>query len=480
MPDSRNLYPIRFLYAFLAVLAWSPLPKASNRVWSQSLLCILIMSLAMALVAYTTYKNKNPLPQLSPHKWPVLLLGVVALWTTFQTIPLPFAVIDFLSPNAAAIYEMAQLDRFTLSLEPSETLQMAILSWSLWLFFVMTILLADSPDRMRLLMHTIVLCGVFQAVYGSFMTLSGLEYGFFHKKEFFLGRATGTFVARAHLAGYLEMCLAVGIGLLVASLSRRSNPGWRKKLGHVLDTLLGPKMRLRIFLALMVIALVLTRSRMGNTAFFIALPVCGIGMMLIQGKLNRGAIILIASLMLVDFLIVGQWFGFDELAERIENTSAQTENRDETIRDTLTMLQDYPLTGTGNGTYFSAFPQYQGPDIGGFWDHAHNDYLEFAVELGAIGFAPLALLVILSLIKSITFLKKRHDQLARGVAFAATMGIMSLLIHSTVDFNLHIPANALLFIVILAMASIAGTLPRTKRHKDDAGERDARSTNSSY
>ena len=388
-----NRYPIQFLYAYLAILIWSPLPKASNRVWSQSLLCMLIMGLAMALVAFTTVKNKNPLPQLTLHKWPILLLGIVALWSTIQTFPLPFAVIEVLSPGAASIYDMAQLDRFTLSLEPSETLQMAVLSWSLWLFFVMTILLVDTPDRMKTLMHTIVLCGVFQAVYGSFMTLSGLEYGFFHKKEFFLGRATGTFVARAHLAGYLEMCLAVGIGLLVASLNRRHHESWRRKLGHLLDTLLGPKMQLRIFLAFMVIALELTRSRMGNTAFFVALPVCGIGMMLIQGKLHRGAIILIASLMLVDFLIVGQWFGFDELAERIETTSAETESRDETIRDTLTMLNDYKITGIGNGTYYSSFPQYQGPDISGFWDHAHNDYLEFALELGMIGFLPLAMVM---------------------------------------------------------------------------------------
>jgi len=463
MSHTGSIYPAPFLYAWLAILAWSPLPKASNRVWSQSLLCILIMTLAMALVAFMTFKNKNPLPQLAPHKWPILLLGFVALWSTLQTVPLPFALVETLSPGAAEIYQMAQLDRFTLSLEPSETLQMAILSWSLWLFLVMTILLVDTPQRMRLLMNTIVLCGLFQAVYGSFMTLSGLEYGFFHKKEFFLGRATGTFVARAHLAGYLEMCLAVGIGLLVASLSKRHHQNWRQSLGNILETMLGPKMRLRIFLALMVIALVLTRSRMGNTAFFVALPVCGIGMMLIQGKLHKGAIILIASMMLVDFFIVGQWFGFDELAERIENTSAQTENRDETVRDTLTMLGDYPVTGIGNGTYYSSFPQYQGPDVGGFWDHAHNDYLEFAVELGLIGFVPLALLVLFSLFKSISSLKKRHDQLARGVAFAATMGIMSLMIHSTVDFNLQIPANALLFIVILALATISKTLPRKSR-----------------
>lgn len=53
---------------------------------------------------------------------------------------------------------------------------------------------------------------------------------------------------------------------------------------------------------------------------------------------------------------------------------------------------------------------------------------------------------------------KRHDPLAKGIAFAASMGIIALMIHSTVDFNLQMPANALLFIVILALAWISGTL----------------------
>jgi O-antigen ligase len=185
-------------------------------------------------------------------------------------------------------------------------------------------------------------------------------------------------------------------------------------------------------------------------------------MMLIQRKLHKGAIILFVSLMLVDFLIVGQWFGFEELAESIESTSADTETRDEVIRDTLVMIQDYSLAGTGNGTYYSVYPRYQGADVVGYYDHAHNDYLEFSVELGLIGFLPLALIVLISLYKSIGSMSKRRDQLARGVAFAATMGMISLLIHSAVDFNLKIPANALLFITILAFAQIAGTLPRER------------------
>lgn len=458
--SSRPLFHHGFFIAYLFILGWAPLPMGSNRPWSLTLLCALCLLLAAAMMVAIIKDSHDISQRLKPYRLAIILLGLVPLWASLQSLSLPPGLVELLSPAAAQLFQLTNTDTNSISLEPGRTLQLALLSWSLWLFFIITLLLVDSAQRVRTLFWVIVCCGVFQALYGSFMTLSGLEYGFLAKKEASQGVATGTFVNRNHLAGYLEMCLAVGIGLLVGTLRESRQRGWRNKLRHTLDTLLGPKMRLRVFLAFMVIALVLTRSRMGNSAFFIALPLCGIGMMVIQRKLHRGAIILFASLMLVDFLIVGQWFGFEELAERMQGTSTATETRDEVVRDSLLMLQDYPLTGTGLGSFYSSYPQYKGVDVSGFFDHSHNDYLEFATDLGLIGFLPLALSVFLALRMALQALYKRRDQLAKGVAFAATMGIISLLIHSAVDFNLQIPANALLFVALLAFAHIARQLPR--------------------
>jgi putative inorganic carbon (HCO3(-)) transporter len=128
-------------------------------------------------------------------------------------------------------------------------------------------------------------------------------------------------------------------------------------------------------------------------------------------------------------------------------------------------LQDYSLTGTGLGTFYSSYIPYKGDDVRGYYDHAHNDILEFATTLGLIGYAPLVLLLLSSLIVAIQTLYKRRDQLAKGAAFAASMGIISLLIHSAVDFNLHIPANAMIFMVILALAWISNQLPRVRQQQ---------------
>ncbi len=459
---TTSTYPTSAFVAWLLLLAWAPLPRASVPDWAQALL-VLLVALAAALLLLQAALGQRPLlSRLRAFRWPLLLLLPVPLWATLQAVPLSLPLLQQLSPLSAAAYEQAGATQGHLSLDPAATQLHAAWSWALWLYFAMGCLLLDTPQRVRSAATFIVYCGVAQALYGSFMTLSGLEYGFLQQKEFYRGVATGTFVNRNSFAGYLTMCLAVGIGLLVASLQQQRNQRWRDTLRRWLDTLLGPKMRLRVFLALMVIALVLTRSRMGNTAFFSSLLVCGVALMAMQRKFNKGAIILFASLMLVDFLIVGQWFGFEELQQRLESTSVQSETRDEVARDTLVMIRDFPLTGVGLGANAMAFQRYQQVDVGGqFYDRTHNDYLQFSAELGLPVMLPLGGVVLLSLGQALLAMYRRRDPLARGAAFAGAMGITALLIHSTVDFDLQIPANALLFMVVLVLPWVAAQLPRS-------------------
>jgi O-antigen ligase len=106
------------------------------------------------------------------------------------------------------------------------------------------------------------------------------------------------------------------------------------------------------------------------------------------------------------------------------------------------------------------FPYYRERDIRGFYDHAHNDYLEFLSESGVIASSLLAATVVLCLGAALLAQRRRHDPLMRGMGFSATMGITAILIHSSVDFNLQIPANAALFMVLLALPWLTLNLAR--------------------
>jgi O-antigen ligase len=227
---------------------------------------------------------------------------------------------------------------------------------------------------------------------------------------------------------------------------------------RTIDTILSRKFRLRLYLAIMVVALVLTRSRMGNMAFFSSLLLCGVTGMVLQQRVTRNAVLFFVSLLLIDIYIVGNWFGVDEVVQRLQNTSLESEKRDEVAIDSIVMWQDHFWVGTGADSFFQAYVHggYMSPDSL-YYRHAENDYLEIGSGFGFIGFALLGTAVLASLWQSLLAQRLRQSRVRQGLGFASTMGITSILIHSFADFNLHIPANSLWFIVLLAFAWVAAS-----------------------
>ena len=166
----------------------------------------------------------------------------------------------------------------------------------------------------------------------------------------------------------------------------------------------------------------------------------------------RGTVLLIASLIVIDLALIGTWFGVERTVQRItETTVKNVEERVDPSVYAVKILDDYPLFGTGGGTFYTAFTRYRGQDIEPYYDHVHNDYVQFLTETGIIGGALFGLLVLASFACAILAQARRRDPLARGVAFGVAMGVIAIGIHSTVDFNLQIPANAFIFMILLAL-----------------------------
>ena len=341
-------------------------------------------------------------------------------------------------PPATASADCARL---TLDLSASLTAWLKSLAYIL--LFILTLLLIDSRERLKKLAFALVLSGLGQAVYGSLaLAVAGG------------GVASGTFVNRNHYAAYLVLCLSVGIGLLIASMGRSASAeSWRQRLRHIGKLILSGKAPLRIFLAIMVIALVLTRSRMGNTAFFASLLITGALALILFKEMPRTMMLLITSLLVIDIIIIGSWVGIEQVKERLEQTTLAQENRDEIDIYSYKMWQDYPFFGSGAGSYYSVYPSYRKGSMGeGILEHAHNDYLEFLTEYGILGLVFPAGVVILALQNTILAQRKRRSHFTRGMGFAALMAVTAMLIHATVEFNLQIPAYAASFMVILATA----------------------------
>lgn len=461
-------------YGLLAMLCWAPLPLGSNRLWAIGIL----IAGALALLAGTVYCWRNSVDRafdrLGSFWVPLVLLGGLGLLAMLQTLPLPESWVAALSSEAAAVQAQAGASS-RLSIELHQSRVMAALSFVYFSVFLVAVLTIRHHERLRLLAQVLVWSGVFQAVLGAVLFSFGAQYRLFFF-EVTHGRVIGTYVYHNSLAGYLCMTLSIGIGLMLSRLGSEgyAPENWQQRLSSVLRFVLGPKMRLRLMLVVMVIALVLTRSRMGNAAFFVSMLLVGLLAIVLSRRTAPATIGLLVSLIVIDVLVVGTWVGLEKVVTRVQETKLTTaeggrsesvEQRTQAARSSLRWVEDFALTGSGGGTYYGAFFRYREPNSGtvDFFDHAHNDFVEVAGEFGLPGLVLMGLLVGASLWKAVQVLAKRRSKLARGMAFGAAMSIVALLIHSSVDFNLQIPANALTMVVILAMAWIVVDLPGSRQ-----------------
>ncbi len=439
-------------YHLLAIIVCLPLPLASNRPWAWSIMEAWIFAL-FGIWLLLVFRHKIAVPDHLKKCWlPLLALISFAGLTVVQLLPVGGA-----ETNTIAVLNDLQWN--TLSFDPHATTEHLLKTLAYICLFILTIALVNTEQRIKAVFYAFFFSGLFQAAYGSLMTLTKLEYIFFMKKEAYIGRATGTFINRNHFANYLAMCAAAGTALLLIDISQQRKKTLKEMLVGLLHFIMSKKMLLRICLALIVVGIVLSRSRMGNTAFFVSLIIAGVIWMICTKRFGKNAIILLASLIIIDLWVVGNWFGFEEVKARIQSTSSSIETRDEVVRDTLAYMKLRPLTGTGGGSYYSVYPTYKSPDVNGYYTHTHNDYLQIISEYGFIGLGLIALFVITSGITALRTLIKRRNPIMQSVGFMSIMVILALLMHSIVDFNLQMMANAASAVIIMALAWVARYLP---------------------
>jgi O-antigen ligase len=447
----------RLFYIYLLLLFFVPIPLGSNRSLYWSVFVALVAVLGVAWCAGWV-RGVTRWPGYSRSAARALaVLAIFTAWASLQLLPAAF-VPAFLTPAYITDAYSAAGAAAPLGADIQATRDNFVLTVGLLLLASLTVVLVRSRRRALLVLYTLVLAGLFQALYGGIMVLSGLEYGFLEPKQFGRGVATGTYINRNHYANLLALSLSAGTGLLLARMDFRESGTLRQRLRGLLEAALGSKARLRVYMVITVIALVLTRSRMGNASFFIALTLVG-GYALWRLKLpRRPLLVFLVSVLLIDLYVVGNWFGFEQVVERLQTTVQTGEGglktrdqvRLDASRESLEILGKAPVLGTGGGSFYTVYPAWRGADQG-FMDHAHNDYLEFAVEYGLTGVALLAVFLWLCARGAIRGLHDRDRKQQFGISFASLMAMVAMLIHSAVDFSLHIPANAAWFVVLCVL-----------------------------
>jgi O-antigen ligase len=395
---------------------------------------------------------------------PAALVGVV----TLQLVPFPVRVLGWLRPGEAAWNvdspDGAATGFSLLSIAPHSTREhLIVLVCCVIAYFFARRLGQERGSRRRLVAWLLIL-GTFEAVYGLVQYLSGWQRIFVYAKKYNLEEATGTYINRNHFAGFLEMVIPFGLALVLyehsKSLSLRRG---RSAMGGVKSVIAGeslPRMGLRLFaLIVMIAGLLFSRSRMGIVA-----GASSLALMAVAWGLQRRAGLWIAGLVMACVAILVLWIGAGSAFGRfgsIGNEFGSTEESRLSIwRGTGRLIGGHPFLGSGLGTFGVAFTAVQSTFLGKFVNHAHNDYLEIANDVGI----PAAMLLFGSIVlllrrlaKTVSFAEGRFE---KAVALGCLGSIVALLLHSLTDFNLYIPGNGLVFSLILGLAAATSVIEK--------------------
>lgn len=453
----------RFVFLTICVaivtttLAFGTVHYWALAVFSLSAVVIVGFGVADAWTARSLRLSTNSL------QWPLLGLVILAV---VQLLPLrPVA------PDTAGLPVSPSM---ALSLDPYATRLFIVQVISLLIYFSATLIFTDTPERLRLLVRTITIFGFLLAIFGltqSFTTGGSRVYWF---RELTQSTAFGPFINRHHFAGYMELTIALPLGLLFSGAVERD----RRPL-------------YAFAVALMGVGLILTNSRggmlsLGAEILFLAV-VAGVGSKdsrHASGRASARAAMTRAGLAfaLIAVLVGGALFlGGSEAFSRLLGTPAAsdpTTGRAHFWNVTLDIIKAHPLVGTGLGAFGVVYTRYDSHNGLFRLEQAHNDYLQILSDGGIVG-AVLGLAFVVILFRKGFARRETEDRFRRGVTTGALAGCCAVLVHSFFDFTLHTTANALLFLVMAAIATQdtrvdkAGRRRRRRRTHSHAGELEA-------
>ena len=365
--------------------------------------------------------------------------AALAAYPVFQMVPLPALALTFLQPRTAFLSGLdpgavPAFHSITLYFFPTE-MALARLIVYLMIFF-MAALLPKQGGSVYGVLKALSGLGFVLALFGIIQHAAGNGKLYWLRPLSHGGAPFGPFVDRDHFAGYINMLIP--LSLAVSLVSRKT----------------GEKMLFAFFSLIMAFSVFLTLSRGGVISFILGLSVFPVVLLARGSKIKSSkwhfVVLSVFAISLVSFIL---YAGISPLIERFSAGGISDEQRFLAWKGTLAAFRDFPAFGTGLGTFQYVFTLYHPPGLHHFWDHAHNDYLELLLEEGAVGVLTGAFFIF-------TVLRLAFKRTGEGRRAYLQAGFASSLVtigvHSLVDFNLHIPSNALLFFMVLGLALAAG------------------------
>ncbi len=452
----------KLFWIYIAVLVFSPLAFGTVEQWSLTIMEVLLL-FALLLLLLQTGKETAPLYRI-PGIVPLLCLWAYCI---VQAVPMPPSIVKFLSPEAYNIH-MGSVGVFdpdswiSLSVQKKSTIMEFFRLGSYTAVYVLTVQLLS---RKELLKKTVTILIAFSALL-AFASI--LKYLLGDPEIFWIRQVSpevpvpfGPFINKNHYAGLMGMLLPLVLSVFLGLKPRTRYDSFRDQLAELLSRR-GTNMYILVGLAaiIIIISIFLSRSRGGIISVSLSTLILGIILYFKSKKTAKNFSLIVVP---VSFIVLAAWIGWDSVLKRFVESSGGNWHikidyvRVEVWRDAVSYIRDFLLTGTGFGTFVSAYPKYRSVLTDWTIEHAHNDYLEFLAEGGIIGFLLIACFLASVIYKSYRSFKKRKDSYSIYLYVGCLAGMLSILFFSLTDFNLHIGSNGLYFFFLAGLAVSASS-----------------------
>lgn len=398
------------LYGAVSLLLFGPLAFGAVEPWSAF---VLEIGAALLLLAWT---------------WRQLAAGEIRI--AWNPVFAPMIAFAFLLAAQLILGKSAY---------PRETRAITLLYCA---FGTICFLLAQSAKtavRLRTLAFVFSLYGAAIAAFAVLQSLISNGKIYWFRNPGSTAWIYGPYVNHNHYAGLMELLVPIP---LVLTFGRHAQGKHR--------------MLAACAAALMASTIFLSGSRGGMVAFLAQIAV--LAFFLLRSEKRRKSTLTLAVLLLVVAGLIA-WLGGAELSKRLSSIHSEARaelsqgTRLQIYRDGLRMFSDKPLLGWGLGVFPTVYPRYQGFYTNLIVNRAHNDYVQLLVETGALGFAIMLWFLAVAYRGAHSKLTGWQYDIRGAAALAGVLACSGILVHSFLDSNLQIPANALLFYAWGTMAA---------------------------
>jgi len=300
------------------------------------------------------------------------------------------------------------------------------------LIFLISTDMFREEERIRQLCLALAVLGFALAALGSVQEFTAGGKLYWVRSPKFGGPIFGPYVNRNHYAGAMELLFPFAL------------------IGSLKHGLGGSKRALLAFASLLMIATIfLCGSRGGFIAVVLQIVFLAV---IIFWRSRHVGVVLSLTLLFVITAAFGTWLGSDRLLGRLAEVDKEG-GRIQLVKDSMLMFREHPVTGWGLGTFPVVYPKFRSFATDLYVNEAHNDFIQLLVETGILGFGTGIALLIIVFRRGIQNIRNTVFGSWRTIGICASLvAVVGLSVHSLFDFNLQIPANALLFYVMCAVA----------------------------